>query len=97
MKFVTDICRHPGQVSSPIHYAPTHPLVTWIHPALDTIKVNVNRFFTSEHNTSVIGSIFRYHEGMILLHFGKSVTIDSTIHTKILAVKEGLLIATTSH
>lgn len=44
---------------------------------------------------SGIGYIFRDHEGNVLLKFDKQIHVDSTIHGELLAVRKGLLTATT--
>lgn len=39
--------------------------------------------------------MFRDHHGSFLHHFEKHVNTESTIHAEVLAIREGLLIATT--
>lgn len=48
------------------------------------------------YNRSEIGGIFRNSEGNILLHFAKNIKADPTIHVKVLAIKEDMLIVIAS-
>lgn len=45
---------------------------------------------------SRIGGVFRDHFGSFLMHFAKQVEANSAIHAEVLAIREGMLVATTS-
>lgn len=65
-------------------------------PSMGSIKIGVDGSFSIESSRSRIRGIFRYHLCNILLHFCKEISVDSAMLTKISAVKEGLLLVSSS-
>lgn len=43
-----------------------------------------------------IGGVFKNSKGEVLLQFGKNVSLDSAVHVKLMAFREGLLVVVTS-
>lgn len=80
--------RFPGEVMAPPQPIPRHLSVSWVPPRLDTIKVNIDGIFLSMSNQSGIGGTFRDCEGNYVLHFAKQLVVDSTIHARIVAIRE---------
>lgn len=72
------------------HHSGSRPFVSWTPPDHDSIKVNVDGSYSP--SSSGIGGVFRDHRAS-LLHFSKQVEAISAIHTEVLAIREGILIA----
>lgn len=85
LSFIIDIVRSPQSVSVRGHI----PLPSFVcsAPSQETIKSNVDSFYSLGSNTSGIDGIFRDHEGVSLLHFAKNVSTDSTIQTEDLVMR----------
>lgn len=93
---VTEIYHVPSLMVTHLNTPTLRPNIVWRPLSQDTIKINVDNSFLVESMSSRIGGVFRDHFGCFLLYFGKCVTADSTIHTKILAIRKGILIAVAS-
>lgn len=94
---MSDICRSPTGVALAPHLGSTRPNVSWTTPKQEIITIIVDGFFSSSPTTpSGIGGVFRDHLGTFLLHFVKQADAESAIHAKVLAIGEGMLIASTS-
>lgn len=76
------------------HQAAVRPNVSWMAPDHHCIKINVDDSFSSASNG--IGGAFKDHFETFLLHFSKQVEADSAVHIEVFAIREALLIATTS-
>lgn len=68
---------------------PARPVVSWTLPKENIIKINVDGSFSPSSGASGIGG---YHHGLFLIDFAKHVEADSTIHAKILAIREEMLV-----
>lgn len=90
------MCCHPEDLITPTRIQHPRSSIVWIPPPLDTIKIDVNRFFSSVTNWSDIRGVFYDHDGRMILHFGKNVSVDSAIQQKVMIIKEGLLITIAS-
>lgn len=60
------------------------------------IKVNIDKSFLGDSNIKGIDGVFRNSKGRVLLEFGREVSVDSTVHVEVLALREGLLVVATS-
>lgn len=65
-------------------------------PSPNRIKIYVNSSFSSTAGVSSIRGIFRDHLGSVLLQFAKHIEVISSVHAKILAIREDILIAVAS-
>lgn len=89
---ISDMSTFPGQLSSSFWHAVPQYNVSWNSPPLGTIKIIVDSSFSYASNQSGIEGLFRDFQDNSLLHYEKQVMANSTIHTKILTIKEGLLV-----
>lgn len=71
----------------------------WTQPNIRCIQVNVNidGSYKTESEKEGIEGVFWDANGMILMQFSKELSVDSTIHLELLAIREGLLLAEASH
>lgn len=93
---VSDIYRSPMVVLFAPQLMVFRPNISWTSPPQGIIKINVDGSFSKSYLASGTGGVFRNHHSFVLLQFAKKVQAYSTIHTKVLAIKEGMLVTTAS-
>lgn len=68
----------------------------WTQHESDIINVNVDGSFLATVDNGGIGGVFWKFGGKILVQFDKEVEVELIVHAKLIVLREGLLIATTS-
>lgn len=79
-----------------LHRLSVRPNVSWVPPDHNTIKVNVGGSSYPFSGASEIGRVLKDHCGSFQMHFAKQVEADLAIEAEVLAIREGMLVATAS-
>lgn len=93
---VRDICRLPDMVSLPVNYQQDDQVMFGVVVSLKkSSRITLMDFFHQIAAGGNHGYFFNYEE-RILLQFGKEVSVVLTVHAKLLAIQEGLLVVVIS-
>lgn len=96
--YVADIICNPGCIEEP--EKPQKSRITWVRnetTCLGSLNNLYGSFLGASRQGGIGRGVFKDSEGKFLLKFCKDMTADSTVHAKVLALWEGLLLAVALH
>lgn len=93
---MVDLVRNPGCIEVLKKLLNGKRNWVWTPPANGVIKVNIDGSYLDDLGKWGIREVFRNSKGNVLLQFGKKVNVDSVVHAKVMALREGLLMVAIS-